>query len=498
MSVDISDCTALKKFDSINWKFTSLNASGCTVLETLCCAIFDYPLEYKYSDPTSIDVSGCTALTDLDCCGNHLTSLDVSDCTALTDLDCRRNQLTSLDVSKNTALTSLGCPYNQLTSLDVSKNTALKELDCGNNPLTSLNVSKNTVLTRLYYSYTQLTSFDLSKHTALKSLGCSGNQLASLDVSKHTALEDLACDNNQLTSLDVSNNTALTSLYCSNNQLTSLDVSNNTSLKWLRCYSNHIKGAAMDALVKNLPAVEHGYFVIIDTKDEHEENVITKKQVAVAKGKGWRVYDSNGSSQEYEGSEDEILLDEENFPDDNFRVALAKDLGIAEGDKINTGLIVATTKIDVSNGKITMLSGIEYFTALTTIYCQSNMISGNAIKGLIAALPDLSSNGAKGMMRAEETNPRAGALYVLDFTDENEQNVCTAEHVAAANAKGWTVYCKTANGWQEYNGEIPTGIDSIDNGKLTIDNWYSVDGVKLQGEPRKKGIYIRNGKKVVK
>ena len=43
-----------------------------------------------------------------------------------------------------------------------------------------------------------------------------------------------------------------------------------------------------------------------------------------------------------------------------------------------------------------------------------------------------------------------------------------------------------------------TGIHSIDNGKLTIDNWYSVDGVKLSGEPTKPGLYIHNGKKVVK
>ena len=41
-----------------------------------------------------------------------------------------------------------------------------------------------------------------------------------------------------------------------------------------------------------------------------------------------------------------------------------------------------------------------------------------------------------------------------------------------------------------------TGIHSIDNSQLIIDNWYSVDGVKLQGEPKKKGVYIRHGKKV--
>lgn len=43
-----------------------------------------------------------------------------------------------------------------------------------------------------------------------------------------------------------------------------------------------------------------------------------------------------------------------------------------------------------------------------------------------------------------------------------------------------------------------TGVDAIDDSQLKIDNWYSVDGVKLQGEPTRKGVYIVNGKKVVK
>ena len=41
---------------------------------------------------------------------------------------------------------------------------------------------------------------------------------------------------------------------------------------------------------------------------------------------------------------------------------------------------------------------------------------------------------------------------------------------------------------------------SIDNGQLTIDNyageWFSIDGVKLNGQPQKPGLYIKNGKKV--
>ena len=46
-------------------------------------------------------------------------------------------------------------------------------------------------------------------------------------------------------------------------------------------------------------------------------------------------------------------------------------------------------------------------------------------------------------------------------------------------------------------GEETTGIDAIDNGQWTIDNWYSLDGRKLGDKPTKKGIYIHNGQKVI-
>ena len=46
-----------------------------------------------------------------------------------------------------------------------------------------------------------------------------------------------------------------------------------------------------------------------------------------------------------------------------------------------------------------------------------------------------------------------------------------------------------------------TGIRSIDNGQLTIDNlagaWYSLDGRRLSGKPTKSGVYVNNGRKVV-
>jgi arabinan endo-1,5-alpha-L-arabinosidase len=47
-----------------------------------------------------------------------------------------------------------------------------------------------------------------------------------------------------------------------------------------------------------------------------------------------------------------------------------------------------------------------------------------------------------------------------------------------------------------YQTESTTGIRSIDNEQLTIDNWYDLQGRKVKSSQRK-GLYIRNGKKYI-
>ena len=50
-------------------------------------------------------------------------------------------------------------------------------------------------------------------------------------------------------------------------------------------------------------------------------------------------------------------------------------------------------------------------------------------------------------------------------------------------------------------GSDETGIDSMHNSECLMlneaDAWYSLDGRKLDGKPSAKGMYIKNGKKVV-
>jgi len=52
-----------------------------------------------------------------------------------------------------------------------------------------------------------------------------------------------------------------------------------------------------------------------------------------------------------------------------------------------------------------------------------------------------------------------------------------------------------------FGDDEATGIISIENGKLKIENdadaWYSLDGRKLSSKPTQRGIYINNGKKTI-
>ena len=291
--------------------------------------------------------------------------------------------------------------------------------------------------------------------------------------------------------------TALTTLYCDYNQLTTLDVSKNTTLTELYCYNNQIKGAQMDALVNSLPTISSGEFHVFNSSDNSERNVCTKTQVAIAKSKGWNVYQFNGTAwPEYEGS-DELILNEDNFTDSNFRATLSQILGINEDDEITPDMIDEITTLNVSNKTISNLKGIEHFKELMVLYCQLNQIKGADMDNLIASLPTIDTSSAAPALNApRKTSGTWGALYAYDNTAGNEGNVITTEQVADANAKGWKVYQFNGTAWEEYAGST-TGITIVENNDDAIANWYTLDGKPLSSKPEKAGMYVvkmSNGK----
>ena len=70
-----------------------------------------------------------------------------------------------------------------------------------------------------------------------------------------------------------------------------------------------------------------------------------------------------------------VILNETNFPDASFRARISSITGVAEGGTLTEEILQSVKTIYVSDLSITSLKGIEYFTALTTLYCDRNQLT---------------------------------------------------------------------------------------------------------------------------
>ena len=229
-SLNVNQFEMLKE---LSWKGVEhLDVSNCRNLEVLDCsaAIIEGDTEENsgtYWLRDSLDVRNCTALKKLLCEGAKLHTLDLSNNTALEVLECSYAYLNTLDLSNNTELKYLGCIDNYLEKLDLSNNLKLIEVYCySNRNLTSLKLGEHKVLTKLCCENCALTTLNVSKCVSLEELECGGNNLKSLDVRANTELIELYCYYNSLSALNLSKNTKLRGLFCYRNQISSLNVSN--------------------------------------------------------------------------------------------------------------------------------------------------------------------------------------------------------------------------------------------------------------------------------
>lgn len=409
-------------------------------------------IDVAYMDIKSLKgIEFFTALERLFCFNNQLTELDISQNTALIDLIIDQNKLTMLDVTKNTALDRLSCDNNLLTELDVSKNTLLITLSCYNNQLTALDVSKNTILKDLRCYYNQITALDVTKNAALENLYCYDNKLTTLDVTNNSALTHLSCGENQLTELDLTQNSLLYWLTCPKNQLITLDVSQNTKLYRLCVNENQL--ASID--VSKCPELYYlecykNQLTALDvTKQvamnylECRENLISELDLSHCVALEWISVGNNRLT----------TLNVSNNP-------ALKDL-YCHGNQL--------TALDLSqNPKLEML-GIH-----------QNQIGSASMGALIESLPTITEGGN-------------GTIHAI--SDKDEQNVITADQIAAAYAKGWTpMYFDSY--WKPYDGSDPSAINSVKT--IVADGtWYDLSGRRLQGVPTQKGIYVHNGRKYI-
>ena len=268
----------------------------------------------------------------------------------------------------------------------------ITEIDVYDMEISSLQgIEYFTALTVLDCEDNELTTLDISKNTALVKLYCGMNYLTSLDITNNVALKRLLCYNNELTSLDVSKNTALTYLDCEENKITALDVSMCTELEALTCGYNEL--TQLD--ISNLTYLEYLYCY---------DNYLTTLDVS-----------NNPNLEDLECEDNQISsLNISNNP--------YLYLVYCDGNQISS--------LDVSKN-----------TELRYLSITRNKISGQNMDNLISSL-----------LQYEGTS--APNFDVIDYSEGDEENVCTKSQVAALKAKGWTprYYNEEEDEWTEYEG----------------------------------------------
>ena len=143
------------------------------------------------SDISSINVNNCTSLRKLGLHGNKLTSLDVSGCYALEELHCGDMSLSRLVIGSKPSLRQLYCYRNQLAELDVTGCPALTQLHFGGNRISSIDLSKCTALQLLHCWSNLLAGLDLSGLASITDINCADNALRMLDLSGCTSLANV-------------------------------------------------------------------------------------------------------------------------------------------------------------------------------------------------------------------------------------------------------------------------------------------------------------------
>ena len=161
--------------------------------------------------------------------------------------------------------------------------------------------------------------------------------------------------------------------------------------------------------------------------------------------------------------EGNVFVNPTNFPDDEFRRCLLSRGIIKEED------VKKTKRLSISNENIASIKGIEYFTALEELICSGNLLTSidvskntaliylNCSYNQLTSL-DLSGNSSLKTLDADHNQIKGkpmnaliaslpirpnndGKIYARDPMSSNRDlNWITNTQVAAAEARGWTVY----------------------------------------------------------
>ncbi|MDO5037321.1 MAG: stalk domain-containing protein [Tissierellia bacterium] len=353
-------------------------------------------------------------LKKLDCFGNALSQIDLSQNTALEYLQCGKNQLKTLDLRNNTKLQKLYCYKNNLTSLDLSQNNLIGESDdpfFDNFNLKYQTYAIEVVNNTLYFDLTSLPgNFDPSKTRYWDGGRVVGNTLIVDDDKPAKVTYDYEASEGK--ELDVTLNITYKDPTINNPVTVSFDFGDGSGdIGNIRLE----QGSTYILPLFTFTAPDNKEFKAweVDGQEKKPDDRIVVNEDITIKAL-WK---------EVEG----VLINEENFPDDNFRAFVDK---YYNDDNNN---LLSPQELDISKMKaydenIEDLTGIEHFSKLKDLNCVNNQLTSldlsknTALTILSCDKNQLTSLDLSGNPDLEELFCGENALTSLNISQNSKLN----------------------------------------------------------------------------
>ena len=500
---------------------THINVNGMGIADLTGVGYFT-ALEHLYcrrNALTEIDVSKNLELQELYCNDNQLTSLSLFRNDKLWNIICFNNQINS--TSMGSLISSLRPAYMGLGGLDIcstqshegnakptnaqihqanAKGWLVYEAFSENSEhqlvATGTYIGSNNFPDNAFRSYVASTAVDTDgdgvlsddERLAVTDINIGGLGVADLTgIAFFPEVTILRAGNNQLTTLDLSPCTKLQRLYCQYNQLTGLDLSPCTQLLNVTCFNNQIGKDAMNRLFFCLPTVSATATIVAYSTAAGEGNAPCNAiQVKEAAEKNWNVeyFDATANAT----TPFQITLTQGNFPDPAFRSYIYSNIDKNHDNVLSRQEITAVTAINARSYAIADFTGIELFTELkelTTGYVPMDFLdvtrntklqtldcSANQLQRLYVAGTDLrtlrcqrnhfnSDAWQKIINDLPAKSGTAGTLVAFDMVYEENNEVLSAELIAMAGNKNWTIYSCDFNTLTEVKPLEPVEINAL-------------------------------------
>ena len=493
MGLMFSGCSGLTSLDLSS--FNTTNVMSMNSMFSYCSGLTS--LEVGSFNTANVDnmlnmFYGCSSLTSLDVSRFNTANVTVmsgmfQNCSALTTID-----VSNFNTEKVTGMTSMFADCYGLTSVDVSHfntaNVTRMGTMFGNcSSLTSLDLSSfNTAnVTDMYYMFS----------------GC--RKLVSLDISNFDMSKVSNEERNMfeecfsLASIIAGNANILTEEYA--------NIGNPNLLVYVneaRLAPSNVQNVVINGLAREI--------VLTDAQDGNNDWYAPQAFVAerISYTRNFGQSTTKGTSRGWESIA--LPFDVQTIQHESKGVIAPFNNSASNKHfwlrRLTDNGLQAATNIEANTPYIISMPNSEEYTSdynlngRVTFSAQNIDVPATTTK--VLALADSSIV----MVPAMQRQSRSSSVWALNVGEVRGQyfegSVFERDYRTVRPFEAYTIH-RQENGQpapryvpiQEIAGV--TGIETIDREPLTLNQWYDMQGRKLEGKPARKGVYISNGKKVV-